>query len=97
MGMVWVAAFIAIVIGLVQIVTNNIERKILVNFNTMHLYNNTKLRGEWQWQLAKHETLKNDRTYIEAFGGGKLEMDIQIQLMKEILKEVQRIEAQEAA
>ena len=54
-------------------------------------------RRELQRAVDGHSYIKDDSTYIEAYGGSKFDMQLQIDAMKEVLRKIERDEAEARA
>ena len=67
------------------------ERRRLIDLAGGLIISNPEALGKWQEAVMRHELLKNDPDYLEGFGGDAKEMDLQISLMKEILRASQTL------
>lgn len=73
------------------------QRILLINLLSGCLYRNKAQRREWQRAVDGHSYIKDDSTYIEAYGGSKFDMQLQIDAMKEVLRKIERDEAEARA
>ena len=62
------------------------ERRTLVGLAAGLIRSNPKSRKEWQEALEFHELMKNDRHYVDGYGGDVNQMELQLALMREILQ-----------
>ena len=73
------------------------ERDLMVDLCAKAVFDNPKLRSQWRDQIEAHSFMRNDSTYLEAYGGGKAQLELQISLMKTVLRYIDVAEAQAKA
>ena len=73
------------------------DRTLLINLLSGCLYRDKAQRHEWRDHVDAHPYMKDDSTYIAAYDGSKADMQHQIDVMKEVLRKIERDEAEAKA
>ena len=73
------------------------ERTLLINLLSVCLYRNEAQLREWRNAVDAHPYMKDDWAYNEAYEGSKADMQLQIDVMKEALRKIERDEAEAKA
>ena len=69
------------------------ERNLMVDLCAKAVFDSPKLRREWRNQTESHPFMRDDSSYLAAYGGSKSQLELQITLMKEVLRYIDKAEA----
>ena len=62
------------------------ERWVLIGLAAGLIHDYPEALQKWQEAVTSHELMKNDPYYLRGFDGDAKDMELQISLMKEILR-----------